>query len=82
MERARRSRRRWAILLRRGATRWVCTHDGGRVAQLSKAVLFRRRLLGTTSMAALGLKLAASTSARTADDWTGAGSTDWFATGN
>lgn len=39
-------------------------------------------MLGTTSMAALGLKLAASTSARTADDWTGAGSTDWFATGN
>jgi T5SS/PEP-CTERM-associated repeat protein len=40
-----------------------------------------RRLLGTTSMAALGLVLATSTPSR-ATDWTGGSSTDWFTAGN
>jgi T5SS/PEP-CTERM-associated repeat protein len=46
-----------------------------------KASASSRRLLGTTSMAALGLALATSTPSR-ATDWTGGTSTDWFTAGN
>jgi hypothetical protein len=51
-----------------------------RLAALPASAL-SRRLLGTTSMAALGLVLATSTPSR-ATDWTGASSTDWFTATN
>jgi T5SS/PEP-CTERM-associated repeat protein/autotransporter-associated beta strand protein len=51
-----------------------------RLAALPASALCRR-LLGTSSMVALGLVLATSTPSR-ATDWTGANSTDWFAAGN
>jgi T5SS/PEP-CTERM-associated repeat protein len=55
---------------------------GARECGRSEAVLFRRRLLGTTSMAALGLVLATSTPSCADDNWTGATSTDWFTATN
>jgi len=48
-----------------------------------KASALSRRLLGTTSMVALGLVLATSTPSRSANDfWTGSPSTDWFTATN
>ncbi|MFK4498602.1 T5SS/PEP-CTERM-associated repeat protein [Bradyrhizobium japonicum] len=51
-----------------------------RFAALTLAAL-SRRLLGTSSMVALGLVLATSTPSR-ATDWTGGTSTDWFTATN
>ncbi|MGM4920306.1 autotransporter domain-containing protein [Tardiphaga sp. 813_E8_N1_3] len=62
--------------LETGAAIGARKRSHSRLAALTLAAS-SRRLLGTSSMAALGLVLATSTPSR-ATDWTGGTSTDWF----
>ncbi|UFS78561.1 autotransporter domain-containing protein [Tardiphaga sp. 37S4] len=62
--------------LETGAAVVARKRSNSRFAALTLAVL-SNRLLGTSSMVALGLVLATSTPSR-ASDWTGGTSTDWF----